>query len=287
MAKLTHPIALLLVSLLAALPHAGNAAEPGKEIAPGVRMLASLSDQHITESSGVVASRRYPGVFWTHNDGGGPKKQVLYAIDRAGNTRAAIPVIGANFHDWEDIAIDDAGHLYLGDIGNNDAKRDKLAVYEIDEPDPQGNVGSVSPKRGWKLKFPNAPFDCESLFIWKGHGYVISKLFNNAHGQIFRFPLKDTDGPLTLELVATTKIESPITGADISVDGRSLGVVAKDGAYVFRIDGDVSRVNQAKPTYTKFKDQHIEGCCFVPDGLLVTSERRGIFLFTDPAFRGK
>ena len=61
-------------------------------------------------------------MFWTHNDGGGPKKQVLYAIDREGNTRAAFPVIGATFHDWEDIAIDDAGHLYLGDIGNNDSQ---------------------------------------------------------------------------------------------------------------------------------------------------------------------
>ena len=63
-------------------------------------------------------------MFWTHNDGGGPKKQVLYAIDREGKTRAAFPVIGVTLHDWEDIAIDDAGHLYLGDIGNNDAKRD-------------------------------------------------------------------------------------------------------------------------------------------------------------------
>ncbi len=129
---------LLLPSLLAVSLTACDAVErePGQEIAPGVRLLARMSDLSIKESSGVVASRRFPNVFWTHNDGGGPKKQVLYSIDREGNTRAAFPVIGAMFHDWEDIAIDDAGHLYLGDIGNNDAKEDTLAVYEIDEPDP-------------------------------------------------------------------------------------------------------------------------------------------------------
>jgi hypothetical protein len=173
---------LLLSSLLTASLSACNAAEPqpGQEIAPGVRLLAYMSDMRIKESSGVIASRRYANVFWTHNDGGGPKKQVLYAIDREGNTRAAFPVTGATFHDWEDIAIDDAGHLFLGDIGNNDAKRDMLAVYEIDEPDPTANIGPVSPKRGWTLKFPNAPFDCESLFIWKDYGYVISKVFNKA-----------------------------------------------------------------------------------------------------------
>ena len=280
----------LLVALvgLAALTSC-NAAEPqpGEEIAPGVRLVAQMSDLRIKESSGVVASRRYPNVFWTHNDGGGPKKQVLYAIDLEGRTRAAFQVTGPRFHDWEDIAIDDAGHLYLGDIGNNESREDKLAVYEIDEPDPTSGNGSVSPKRGWTLKFSGAPFNCESLFIWKDQGYVISKVYDNARAQVFRFPLEETNAPLTLELVATTKIESPVTGADISVDGNLLGLVSKTGAYVFRIDGDVARVASVEPHHTKLRDQHIEGCCFVPDGLLATSERRNIFLFTDPAFREK
>ena len=277
---------LLLASLLAARLNACNAAEPGQEIAPGVRLFAYIHDPRIKESSGVVASRRYADVFWTHNDGGGPKKHVLYAIDREGNTRASFSVIGVTLQDWEDIAIDNAGHLFIGDIGNNDAKRDTLAVYEIDEPNPRANTGAISLKRAWKLKFPAAPFDCESLFVWKDHGYVVSKAFNNAHAQIFRFPLKETNRPLTLELVATTKIESPVTGADISADGTLLGLVAKNGAYVFRIDGDVTRVSNANPHHTKLENQHIEGCCFVPEGLLVTSERRMIFLFTNAAFRG-
>ena len=276
---------LLLASLLAASLTVGNAAEPGQDVAPGVRLFAYIRDPRIKESSGVVASRRYSDVFWTHNDGGGPKKQVLYAIDREGNTRASFPVIGVTLHDWEDIAIDNAGHLFIGDIGNNNAKRKTLAVYEIDEPNPQAGTGSIAPKRAWKLKFPGAPFDCESLFVWKDQGYVVSKVFDKARAQIFRFPLKETNQPLTLELVATTKIKSPVTGADISADGTLLGLVAKNGAYVFRIDGDVTRVGKANPHHTKLENQHIEGCCFVPEGLLVTSERRMIFLFTNPAFR--
>jgi hypothetical protein len=276
---------LLLASLLAASLTACNAAEPGEDVAPGVQLLARMSDPRIKESSGVVASRQYADVFWTHNDGGGPKKQVLYAIDREGNTRASFPVVDVTLHDWEDLAIDDAGHLYIGDIGNNNAKRDTLTVYEIDEPNPQAGTGSIAPKRAWKLKFPGAPFDCESLFVWKDQGYVVSKVFDKARAQIFRFPLQETNQPLTLELVATTNIKSPVTGADISADGTLLGLVAKNGAYVFRIDGDVTHVSKANPHHTKLKNEHIEGCCFVAEGLLVTSERRMIFLFTDPAFR--
>jgi hypothetical protein len=283
----SHTKTLLLASLLAASLTACNAAEPGQDVAPGVRLLARMSDPRIEESSGVIASRRYTDVFWTHNDGGGRKKQVLYAIDREGNMRAFFSVIDVTLHDWEDIAIDDAGHLYIGDIGNNDAKRDTLTVYEMDEPNPQAGTGSIAPKRAWKLKFPGAPFDCESLFVWKDQGYVVSKVFDKARAQIFRFPLKETNEPLTLELVATTKIESPVTGADISADGTLLGLVAKNGAYVFRIDGDVTRDTKANPHHTKLKNEHIEGCCFVPQGLMATSERRMIFLFTDPAFRGQ
>src|SRR5262245_18146443 len=260
---------LLLASLLTASLTPGNAVEPGEDVAPGVRLLARMSDPRIEESSGIIASRRYTDVFWTHNDGGGPKKQVLYAIDRKGNTRASFPVVGVTLHDWEDITIDNAGHLYIGDIGNKDSKRDALAVYEIEEPNPQADAGPIALKRAWKLRFPQAPFDCESLFVWKDHGYVVSKVFNNARAQIFRFPLKETNRPLTLELVATTKIESPVTGADISADGTLLGLVAKNGAYVFRIDGDVRRVSKANPHHTKLKNEHIEGCCFVPEGLLV------------------
>ena len=84
---------LLLASLLAAFLTACNAAEPGQDVAPGVRLLPRTSDPRIVESCGVVASRRYTDVLWTHNDGGGPKKQVLCAIDREGNTRASFSLM--------------------------------------------------------------------------------------------------------------------------------------------------------------------------------------------------
>jgi hypothetical protein len=158
-----------------------------RKIAPGVRLVARISDPRIKESSGVVGSRRYADVFSTHNDGGGTKKQVLYAIDREGNTRASFPVIGVTLHDWEDLAIDSAGHLYIGDIGKNDSKRHALAVYEIEESNPLAGTKRIAQKRAWNLRFPEAPFDCESLFIWKDQGYVVSKVFNTALAQIFRF----------------------------------------------------------------------------------------------------
>src|SRR6266446_4357244 len=248
-----------------------------QQVAPGVLQIGRITHPHITESSGVVASRQYPGVFWTHNDGGGFKKQVLYGIKRDGKFVTEFHVTGVLLHDWEDISIDAEHHLFVGDIGNNNAVQTHLAVYQIDEPDPKSSATSVPATRGWQLLFPKAPFDCESLFIWQGYGYVISKVFNDQRAGLYRFPLTDQKEPFVLEFVGRLKIDSPVTGACLSEDGSLLGIVSKYGAFVYHIDGEISKATHQKPWATKFTHQHIEGCCFLPEGLLATSESREIF----------
>jgi hypothetical protein len=95
--------------------------------------IGRLEHPAICEASGIVASRRYPGIFWVHNDSGNPP--ALFAVKRDG-TLVREYTVGAPNIDWEDIAIDDAGHLYLGDIGNNGGLLPIRSIYRIDEPDP-------------------------------------------------------------------------------------------------------------------------------------------------------
>lgn len=248
-----------------------------------MQRVGRLAHPRLTECSGVAASRQYPGILWTHNDGGGGRRQTLYAIERSGRTvgEFQIPV---RLHDWEDIAIDEQKFLYLADLGNNENRRPEGAVHRIAEPNPTSPSGPIQVKTSWRLQYPEGPFDCESLFIWQGRGYVVSKVVNDARAQIFSFPLDEPKGPVVLELVATTKIESPVTGADLSADGRWLALVAKSGAFLYRVDGDPARVSKGKPYQKKFKSSHVEGCAFVPDGLLVTAENRDILLFNDAPF---
>jgi hypothetical protein len=257
---------------------------PKGEKAAAILKVGYIANPRITESSGVAASQQHPGVFWTHSDGGGPNRQLLYGIDREGKSLADFSVVGAEIVDWEDIALDNTGHLYIGDIGNNDANREEIAVYEINEPDPNSSSTAVNVNRCWKLHFPKRPFDCEALFIWKNHGYIISKVLNNKNAEIFRFSLADTPDPITLDKVARLPVESPVTGAGISLDGRRLGVVCHAGAYIFEINGKVGKADEAPYRRAKFKNDYIEGCCFVPEGLLATAESREILLFSEAAF---
>jgi hypothetical protein len=255
-----------------------------KEVAPKVWQLGRLEPASLTESSGVVGCRFNTNVFWTHNDG---HRQTLYAITRTGSEVAEFTVDTPRLRDWEDIANDAQGHLYVADIGNNNAVRSELAVYQFDEPDPQKSPGPLKVNASWKLHFPGKPFDCESLFIWKDYGYVISKVFNDESAEIYRFPLTAQKEPFVLEFVAKLPVTSPVTGADISLDGKQLALVCKSGAYLFQIDGEVSRAGIVTPSRVKFRMGQIEGCCFVPEGVLATSEKREIFLFTNEAFKTK
>jgi hypothetical protein len=275
---------VLVCALTACRAQSSDGTPEPKRVVPGVLQIGAIQHPRISESSGVVVSRKNPDVFWTHNDGGG-KRQVLYAMTRTGQHIAEFRITGAVLEDWEDIAADNNGHLFLGDVGNNDNVRESIAVHQIDEPDTKkSQKGLARITRSWSLQYPGTRFDCESLFIWENVGYLVSKVFDDERADIYRFSLTNIAPSQVLEVVAEVKIDSPVTGADISKDGNLLAMVARNGAYVFAIDGDVGRAAKGKPYHTRYRPQHIEACTFVPDGLLATAESGEIFLFTDDAF---
>jgi hypothetical protein len=274
-----HRLILASWCLLTCIACGGERAGSRVPLPPGVEFVGRIADRGIRESSGIAASRQHNQVFWTHNDRG--NAQVLYAIRRTGESIAQFLVTGARFEDWEDIAADEHGHLFLGDIGNNERQRLELAVHQVAEPDPESAAREAPILRSWRLRYRAKPFDCESLFILGGHGYLISKVTQDARARIYRFALAagESQEPVMLEFVAETSITSPVTGADVSRDGSLLGIVGKAGAWIYRIDGDVSRVAHTRPQRTRFQGHQIEACTFVPEGLLATSESREIYLF--------
>jgi len=112
----------------------------------------------VRESSGLVVSRAYPGVFWTHNDSGDEPR--LYAMDSTAALIATIDVRGAGARDWEamDVGVCPRGSaevggpltadpewcLYVADTGDNARRRESVTVYVIPEPSPSLNRdGSV------------------------------------------------------------------------------------------------------------------------------------------------
>jgi hypothetical protein len=212
--------------------------------------LASLQDKAIDESSGLAASRRNPGIFWTHNDSGdGP---FLYAFDRAGGKRGTWHVAGAKAFDWEDIAAGPGNqpgraYLYVGDIGDNDKDRDGIVVYRVAEPavtEAEADTNRLEPAEteaaeAIHLRYPDGAHDAESLAVHPTTGdlYVITKTKGaSAAAAVYKLA-----APFSLTgvntLVKVSAIRTPgllpgmITGADISPDGRKIVLCDYFNAY--------------------------------------------------------
>ena len=251
--------------------------------------LGRIDHKAITESSGLAASRKHPGVYWTHNDSG--SGAFVFAIERDGKFLAEYPVANVRNNDWEAISIDDEGHLYVADIGNNDLKRDRAIVYRLDEPDPtaagaKGKGATLRVNQVWRLNYPDRPFDAESFFVHQGKGYVISKLLSGKNAGLYRFDLS-AGGEATLQHVCDLPIRSPVTDASISSDGKRLAVLSVTGPNVFQIDGDVSKAGQLQPahvTYFDPGDMNMEGVCFTEGGLLASTEQGQMLFFEDKYF---
>ena len=124
----------------------------------------------IRESSGVVKSRQFQGVYWTLNDSGNPP--ILYATTLEGELIREFPVEGTTNRDWEALEVDDKGQLWVGEIGNNSRMRDDLTIYVVPEPDPFKDSEARTIAQ-YPYRYPDENVDAEGLFVADGVPYTI------------------------------------------------------------------------------------------------------------------
>lgn len=207
-----------------------------KSYGPATR-LAVLKDAAIKESSGLVASRSTPGLFWTHNDSGdGP---FIYSFDNRGRRKGVWRVAGASARDWEDIAAGpgperNQNYLYIGDIGDNRQQRAEIVVYRVKEPTiTAADISSTKNKpqltetaEAIRLRYPDGKHDAEALMVHPVTGsiFIVTKVAFVNPGIYEAARPVSSEKPITLKRLGDLNIPSLfggiITGGDISPDGR-------------------------------------------------------------------
>ena len=213
--------------------------------------VSRFAERSITESSGVAVSRQFPGVIWTHNDGGsGP---LVYATDTMGRNHGSFVVADVRNIDWEAMAIGACGDhqcLYLGDVGDNKVRRESVTIYRIREPTPQSPVAdSALPIAGverLEFRYPDGPRDVEAMYVDPGGGiYLITKTTKEA---VLRYRLpatwwdqKDSRtaeplGPFPID-PGTSRLAA-VTGADLSLDGSMLVVRTYRELFFYAVEAD-------------------------------------------------
>lgn len=216
-----------------------------------------ITDKKISEASGLAYSTRNKNVLWTMNDSGG--KAQIYAINEAGESLGRIKLKGIKNKDWEDITsfkYKGTSYLLVADVGDNKAKRKKVTLHFIKEP----NFKDLSKKSKLKLKpewsvdfsYEDGPRDCESVAVDVANKKILLLSKRNQPPVLYELPFtknpkkgKQTAKRImpvnNLELANPSDIRNlkhitfngQPTAMDISADGKSAVVLTYLRVYYF------------------------------------------------------
>ncbi len=257
---------------------------------------ATIKDQSINESSGIVKSRQFENVYWTHNDSG--DKARIFAITRDGsgiqtqwaieNNKAyeGIPIRDAVNIDWEDIATDDQGNLLIAACGNNDNARRDLSIYVVPEPDPK-HVWETRIRQRIDFHFPDQEgfpnpeqmdFDCEALFFTNGKPYLVSKNRSSPETKLYRLDSRKPFVSNPLTLISRYNLRGQATAADLSPDGKKLAILTYFNCWVFEAPEGSDDFFAGTARFKTFYANQCEAICWDDDQtLIITNEQRDMF----------
>ena len=182
---------------------------------------------NLPEASGLTLSRRSPNLLWSLNDSDTP---TVIALSTTGQVMGQVRVTGAAIRDWEALSVGPcpAGScLYVGDIGDDGAKRMQVTVYRV--PEPRADDAATALSETLVFAYPDKAHDAESLFVTADQSlFIISK----GHPTVlYRAPLDARPGTVaTLTKVAELPVatflddqdrrRSRITDAETTPDGE-------------------------------------------------------------------
>jgi hypothetical protein len=176
----------------------------------------------VDESSGAAWSGRRPDVFWTVNDG---SEGVLYAVDTTGALLGRVETTGFRLLDVEALAGGPCGGeycLYLADTGDNQERRDQIAVHRLREPE----VPVTSARRlAFPARFPDGARDVEALFVLPGERVYLLSKGRSVPPTLYRYP-----GPLRPDSVVVLEAVGTIGRRPATFTGRITGATGMAGA---------------------------------------------------------
>ena len=198
------------------------------------QITGSIERDAISESSGLAVSRDHLDTLWTHNDSGDAAR--IFALSTMGGDYGTILFTSATAEDWESMSLgpcNAATCLFLGDVGDNESKRETISVWRVTEPTPPGeDKESIVVATGLTLTYPEGAMDCEAIAVdpLTGDMLFIEKSWS-AEARVHLLPKsawESSRDSIELSYLATIDFDTDsltgglVTGADISPSGTSL-----------------------------------------------------------------
>lgn len=124
------------------------------------------------ELSGAVLDVRR-GVVWSIGDSG--NGAVLARTSLADGKTRAYGVAGVRNFDWEAIALDERGELWIFDVGDNPENRPQVLAVRVDPPrgdDAVARALDVVP-----IRYAGGPRNVEAAVVRRGRAYLFEKSY--------------------------------------------------------------------------------------------------------------
>ena len=248
---------------------------------------AAIRAPALSESSGIVASRRQSGIYWSINDSG--NDPLLFATDSAGTDLGYVRVTGARNVDWEDLSVGPCTRtsgtcLYISDTGDNSARRPYVTVYVVPEVEPPtgpaDTARSVAVEEAIVMRFPDQAHDAEGLVVTNDWLLLITK-DRSGPAMLYRAP-RQAPGARTLEFVTNLALQTSllrgriVTGATLARSGNLLVVRTYTSLHVFELhDSQPVPLTGMDGITIPVVETQGEGISFDDAGRLVLSSERG------------
>lgn len=226
----------------------------------------------INESSGIIKAWQ-DGYYWTHNDSGGSPE--LYMVNAEGYIFDTLNIDNSINVDWEDLAKDKAGNIYVGDFGNNSASRKDLSIYKRTAAGSEKITFEYADQKFSKEEIKE--FDCEAFFWANDSLYLFTKSWEKGVKGSKLYAMPDKEGHYKVFPKDQINLKAQITGADISPDGSKYALISYGKLFVFDIIN--RKIDFKNPNKCiKIGKNQTEAIVFENDHKIIfTNEQRKIF----------
>ncbi|ELR69119.1 hypothetical protein C900_05508 [Fulvivirga imtechensis AK7] len=227
------------------------------------------------ESSGLEIYN--DSLLITHQDSGG--ESALFIVNYNAEIKDTIHLELRNY-DWEDIAQDDKGNLYIGDFGNNLNQRKKQFIYKYDQS--TGEIGKIQFSLADQKAYPPGKkemnFDIEAM-CWKGNElHLFSK--NRGLKCVKHYVLPDQPGEYVAQPIESVYLPNQVTGADINPGGDMLVLSSYGRIYTFKISAGNRFFEKPYKMIRFTRGAQMEGVVYINETDFVVSNETGkLFLF--------
>lgn len=168
------------------------------------------------------------GQLWLLNDSRNPPD--LFRLDPISGQLLETRRLSIPNRDWEDLAMDAAGHLYIGDFGNNKNARRDLCIFRYHPK--SGALDSITFSYPDQQAFPPAQehdwnFNCEAMVFFQDSLHLFSKVVFNGNFYTKHYVLPARPGNYVAELRDSYLLKNRVvTGASLSPDGQTFVITS-------------------------------------------------------------